>query len=417
MCNQATEPTISGRASGACLNDRKGRISVVFCIASFFPRPTGATHSAFRLAKSLRMLGVEVTFVLTNPYSEDEKVRDYGGFTTVYFDLQSPGKIRKIANLLRFSVFVIRYYRKFNIYHIHGGGHVNIFLAWWLKLLGKRSLLKVTLDGWDTPDGVGKLKWAPLLQRLYRKIPAIVVMTSGQEAKLRRYGYRGKVAVIPNGVDIEMFSPSSDQEKSRFREEQHVPKKSLFLCYAGYLGLVKGTDVLLQVWSKLSEKYNHLYLLLVGDYVHNDDDLEGAINRILAEARIDVSPLHLDRVFHIGHTNRLDYYLKNSDLFVFPSRQEGFGTVQIEAMSCGLPCVVNHIEGVTQDIFPNSEYGAVIRGNEIEDYLRTLSGFIEMEEQRSSVGNSARKRAVDLFSIDKVAQRCYAFYQEIIYAR
>ena len=394
--------------------ETKGRLDVVFLIASFFPKPTGATYSAFRLAKSLKMLGVDVTFVLTNPYDARERFQDYDGFATVYFDLQSPGKVRKTANLFHFTRFVIRNRSKFRIYHIHGGGHINVFLAWWLKMLGRQSILKVTSDGWDSPDGVETSKWGFMLKRLYRRIPAIIVMTSGQEIKLKNWGYQGRLEVIPNGVDVDAFSPSTSSEKSLFKAENQIPQQSFLLCYAGYLGLVKGTDLLFLTWSKLHEKYHNLFLFLVGDYVHLEANLEFVAKGIFNEAGAEMPPLHLDKIRYIGHTDLVSYYIRNCDLFIFPSRQEGFGTVLLEAMSCGVPCVTNDIKGVTRDIIPDEQYGKIVDARDIEEFMRCISQFIDDGEVRESVGTFARGRVVETFSSTKVAQRCYDFYKRIL---
>ena len=54
--------------------------------------------------------------------------------------------------------------------------------------------------------------------------------------------------------------------------------------------------------------------------------------------------------------------MQAADVFVFPSRREGFGTVMVEAMACGLPCVVTELPGITDFIFGASgERGVIVQ--------------------------------------------------------
>ena len=51
----------------------------------------------------------------------------------------------------------------------------------------------------------------------------------------------------------------------------------------------------------------------------------------------------------MGQVDQINNWYKISDIFVFPSKQEGFGQVLLEAMACGLPSVVfANVKGYTQ---------------------------------------------------------------------
>lgn len=381
---------------------------VLFYISSFFPRPTGATYSAVRLARSLRDRGTEVAFLVEDFGPEWRDGGAYDGFPVRSFQLQLPGKLRKLRALVRFTRHLRRCRRDFDLFHIHGGGYVNLFLSWWVRLItGKPTLLKITSDGWDTPEGMRAQKWGTLSLFGYRRVDGIVAMTSGQAEKCRAWKLPGRIAVIPNGVDCERHRPATPEEKRRRREELGLPADAFVLCFIGWLGRGKGTDVVVEAWRLLRERQGDTFLLLVGDYL-------AARGEANAEAvAIPASP-HL-RI--VGRVDDTEHYLQASDVFVFPSRKEGFGTVQVEAMACGLPCVVNDLPGVTSDIFPDEACGFRVGGNDVEAFVTRLAQLHDDPALRDRMGREARRRAEEHFSQTSVAARYEAFYRELTEVR
>src|SRR5207249_1362666 len=91
----------------------------------------------------------------------------------------------------------------------------------------------------------------------------------------------------------------------------------------------KGLDVLLDAWELVRERVEDARLVLVGD---------GPDAGVVAERAKDRPGVVLvDRLVH--DVGELRGYLTAGDVYVFPSRHEGFAVAPIEAMSCGLPIV------------------------------------------------------------------------------
>jgi glycosyltransferase involved in cell wall biosynthesis len=407
---QAATPCGGGaREDGAPPHER----TVWFRLARFFPRPAGATYSAFRLAGALRRQGVGVSFLVDDCEGRWGRGGTYEGFPVRGFPFPAAGKLRKLAATLQLVRYVRSRGGRKSILHIHGGSFENLFLGWWTKRsLGLPVMLKITLDGWDTPDGVRAGRHGRLALRFYRSLDGIVAMTSGQGAVCRQWGLRGRLAVIPNGTDCERYRPADTVLRRKLRSRFGIPEDSIVLAFLGRPGYRKGTDILLRVWAALQREYGNVTLLLAGDFLNREGrtfDLRAFVREHGLDETVPDSPW----LRRVGYVEDGEAYLQASDIFVFPSRQEGFGTVQTEAMACGLPCVVNDLPGVSADIFPDASVGLRIRNNDEDDFVNACRSLIEDPARRRRIGDRAREVVLQKFSLASVAQRYRRFYSEL----
>ena len=387
---------------------------VLFYITHFFPRPTGATYSAVRLAAALRTKDVGVSFVVDERGQGWGEDGSYEGFEVRSFTLCQPGKLRKLRGLVGFTKYILSKRRTFDIFHIHGGDYVTLFLCWWVKTLTRRKvMLKITSDGWDTPKGVASSKYGSLASMFYRRLDGVVAMTSGQAEKSKSWGFRNRLATIPNGVDCQEFCPVDSFTKTKLRRKLEIPSNVPVLNFVGWLGYGKGTDVLFRVWRQLRMQFPEVHLLLAGDYLGMAGSRE-KIGEFLAQHELSPALADSSQLITATRSEDVKECLQASDILLFPSRKEGFGTVQVEAMSCGLPCVVNDLPGVSCDIFPDESVGYRIRNNDIAAYVEVCSNLLHNKALRESVGRAARERAIATYSLDIVADRYVAFYNSLL---
>jgi glycosyltransferase involved in cell wall biosynthesis len=121
------------------------------------------------------------------------------------------------------------------------------------------------------------------------------------------------------------------------------------------------------------------------------------------------------RVHRLGVRDDVSRLLQAADIFVFPSRREGFGTVMIEAMACGLPCVVTHQPGITDFIFENDgATGTVVPQEDHERLASAVSALLSERVRAAEIGRLARARVVDEFDIDRIADCYVRFYADLI---
>lgn len=231
----------------------------------------------------------------------------------------------------------------------------------------------------------------------YRLASAAVAGNHEAAAVLRRKGYRGPLAVIPQfGVDPEPFRPLS------------VPRSSdPTIGFVGRLVPEKGADLLVRALTYLPQGVR---LEIVG---------EGA-----ERTRLELLATELgvrDRVTFRGGvpSNLMPEVLNRFDILVIPSRtrrnwKEQFGRVIIEAMSCGIPVVgsssgeIPHVIGEPSLIFPEDD---------INTLVRLLKELLTDPERRKDLGAKGRQRVLTHYTQRRIAEQYYAVYQAMLATR
>jgi glycosyltransferase involved in cell wall biosynthesis len=114
----------------------------------------------------------------------------------------------------------------------------------------------------------------------------------------------------------------------------------------------------------------------------------------------------LDRV-------QIRQYLSAADVYVFPSRREGFPVAPLEAMACGLPTVAASAPGIA-DIFDEGEKsgGLVVPVGDVTSLARNLGLLLDDDEAARILGMRARERVERAFSLQTVGAQLQEFFGE-----
>jgi len=152
-----------------------------------------------------------------------------------------------------------------------------------------------------------------------------------------------RIAVVPCGVDTELFRPGAQTEA---RAALGLPPGPVVL-YVGRIAPVKGLDTLLDAVARLRDRGRALQLLIVGG--DTDELLDGHE----AELRRRAERLRVgDRVRFVGARTQpvLRTYYVAADVTVLPSYYESFGMVALEAMACASPVIASRVGGLVTTV-------------------------------------------------------------------
>lgn len=149
------------------------------------------------------------------------------------------------------------------------------------------------------------------------------------------------------------------------------------LVSAGRLVAAKGYDILLQACQRLAGQGAAFHLT-----IHGDGPLRAELQSMIAAMGL------LDRVTLAGHTDHLAAAIAAADLFVLPSRREGFGNVLIEAMAVGTPVLATR-SGGPETIIRDGDNGFLVPPEDAAALAAALAGLIADPIRRDAVRHAA----------------------------
>jgi len=219
-----------------------------------------------------------------------------------------------------------------------------------------------------------------------------------------RIGYRSdKSCIIPNGFDTKLFSPS-EKNRSCVRSELNISEEAVLIGLIGRFDPLKDHRCFLKAGAKLLSNKREILFLLAGREV----DWQ---NRHLKQfiEKLGIS----GKVFLLGERRDVHRITAALDIAACTSVAEGFPNVIGEAMSCGVPCVVTD---VGDSAWLVGDSGIVVPPRNHEALCEAWLKLIELgSEKRRVLGEKARKRIEDYFSIQMIVKKYEHLYEEQVY--
>ena len=198
-----------------------------------------------------------------------------------------------------------------------------------------------------------------------------------------------RIAVIPCGVDTELFQPMSPATAKDLLELPPDP----MLLYVGRLQPIKGLETLLDAMARLGGAAR---LYIVGGDSDEPDPGVTALGHA-QELRSRVAALGLgDRVRFLGPQpqRRLRLLYAAADATVMPSYYESFGMVALEAMACGCPVVASRVGGLTTTV-KDGVTGYLVPEGDPAALAERLELLLHDPETRARLGLQASRWAAD----------------------
>lgn len=266
-------------------------------------------------------------------------------------------------------------------------GHINLLpIAWMLSIITRAPLMLIIhgIDAWLPTKST-------FVNHLARK-PSIFLAVS--EVSKERFVLWSKADskkgyVLPNCVDLTGFSPSP---KNPMLVERYRLKDKIVLMTLGRLvsqDRYKGFDETLEVLPELLKDISNVVYLICGD---GED-----------RSRLEAKACSLgvaDRVVFSGLVNESEKgaHYNLADVFVMPSRGEGFGIVLLEAMACGIPVVASKLDGGREALL-DGQLGVLVDPRDRTDVRR---GILEALKRPRQIPDG-----LEYFSAMKFQQRVH----------
>jgi glycosyltransferase involved in cell wall biosynthesis len=275
----------------------------------------------------------------------------------------------------------------------------NLFAALAGRLAGVPvvAVAKRNLDAFETP----RQAWAErVAHRLATHVTAVSEAVADSVAALGVP--RGRVTVIPNGVDAARFADGPSVEEARLVLGADA---SPLVGSVGCLAARKDYGTLLAALARLAGRGTPFRAALVGD----------GVERAALEERASALGLAA-RLRFLGERPHVERLLPGMDVFVLSSREEGIPNALLEAMAAGRPCVATAVGG-TPEVLRDGETGWLVPPADPGALADALADALGRPAEARRRGAAARRAVREGMSIEAMARRHADFYREAVAAR
>lgn len=228
----------------------------------------------------------------------------------------------------------------------------------------------------------------PLFADVFRRADLVQALSTYLADWARVRGFQGPIKIVPNGVDYQRFAePVPAARVESIRSACHLQSQDTVLVTTSRLVLKNGLDTVIRALPLLPSQVKFLVL---------GTGPEQTNLKTLAQ-QLNVS----GRVVWAGHVPHVDIpaYLQASDIFIRPSRSEGFGASFVEAMAAGLPVIATQEGGLKDFLFDptrNPECaptGLAVNSDNPEDITQAVKTYRDNVGLRTQIIDNARRMA------------------------
>lgn len=357
----------------------------------FPPLGGGAANATYYLLKEFsKFKDLEIDLVTSSV--DDFKIEKFSKNIRVhYLNINKKGNLHYQSNkdLLTYSWRAYRYSRKlmkekqFDLCHAFFGipcGYVAMKLG--LPYI-------VSLRGSDVPFYNPRFYWLDKLffKRVSKKVwsgaKRVVANSEHLKENALKINSLQPIDIISNGVDTRKFSPI---RKKKMNEKLNIIS-------VGRLTRIKGYEYVIEALSNDSESQ----LLLVGDGPLKDELKELAKKNNSQVNFLGIKP-----------QKEVISYLRNADIFILPSINEGMSNALLEAMACGLPVIVTDTGGSNSFVKDN---GVIVKKESVDDIKKAIQAYKGKSSIIKKQGEISRKYA-EALSWNKVAEGYLGVYKQ-----
>ena len=379
---------------------------------TYEPYISGLVTSEVMLKNALEKQGHEVYVVTANlesfkyDYNEEEKVLKIPGLPTGIYDsrltsiypIQAVNKIRSwkldvIHSQTEFSIgtFARIIAKQYNIplvhtYHTMYEDYVHYITKGYFKKSSKKLVEYLTKFYCDTTA-------------------TELIVPTNKTYKLfkEKYKYEKNINIIPTGIEVERFFIENIDKKelNNLRKTLKINKHDFIILFVGRLAAEKNIEFLINAEKTLSQKYNNIKLLIVGDGPDKEK-----YETLTKQLKIE------DKVIFTGKTawDEMPYYYHVANVFATSSKSETQGLTVIEAMAANVVPICIYDEAFVSMV--TEELNGLFFKTE-QDFLDKIIRLYNNKEELEFFDKQARIQA-ESYGSKYYAERVLEVYKRAI---
>lgn len=219
--------------------------------------------------------------------------------------------------------------------------------------------------------------------------------------RARRVGYKKEADIVPNGVDLSVFTKEiSIEVKEEIRNKLDKKDGDVFLVTWSRLTHKNAVD---DIISSLVSLPSNIYLIIMG---------KGEEGKKLQKQIDNLGLSHRVKFLGFVPHKEIPDYLSVCDIFIRPSRSEGFGNSFIEAMAAKLPVIATPVGGIP-DFIDDNETGVFCAPNNPQSIANSVNLILTNNNLRENIVRNAYNRVVERYSWETVSNNMKDVFDKV----
>jgi glycosyltransferase involved in cell wall biosynthesis len=204
------------------------------------------------------------------------------------------------------------------------------------------------------------------------------------------------VETVYNGIDMAEWNTVSRPAK--------VPG-AFVVATVGNIRRVKGHDIFVKAAASVAVQFPQVSFNIAGDVLEPD---------YFAELQTLIGDLKLSDRFHfVGGVKNLREYLSTADIFILPSRSEGFSNAIVEAMAASLPIVATDVGGNTEAV-NDGVSGLIVPSEDPAALAAAITQLLSDPPKAREMGAAGKKLASEKFTTDAMMHQITLAYANLL---
>jgi len=402
--------------------------SIALVTSFFYPTPGGVSRHIFELARAFSKMGLKVFIITLSTNTDDETIFDNklkeNGIEVIRLNIRgSPKRAtflysvyttlkhmikRGIIDCVHFSnesgfVFYLNRVKLPSVTKVHGSWLYQNYQSYrnWLSrqdLKGKIALSLLYIDA----NSIYKVA--------YKLAPALIVIRREVKDILStRFGIsRGKLAVVPNGVNREIFNPRHNQLNYLYIKELglNIDPDVKVILYVGDFSYLKGFHFLPLIIKKVLERYRNVVFLIAGAYSN-----EAYSKGVTLLKKYGILKVKNIKIMKFIPFEKMPVIYAIADIVILPYVDE-ITNVHKEAMAMGKPLVTFELRDISISL--HRKIAMFVPRYNVDLFVKYIFDLLNNETLAQYVGRNAAKFSLK-WSWDNVAKATLKILREQIY--
>ncbi len=317
--------------------------------------------------------------------------------TTVSSLVRNPSPIKDIQSLFEIRDLIINE-KPDSLFLLSSKAGFNGSLAALLVPRSIRPRVIYRIGGWtfNDPGSIFKKTFYFLLEWISARWKDIIVVNSlhdFNQAKRWHITPRSEIKLIHNGTALQEsnFLPKQKARQALLGNQNGSHgEHEIWLGTIANFYETKGLDILIDAIAKIHDP--HIRCIIIGD-----GHLRPALEHQIEQLGLT------DKVILAGKRNKAYQYLKAFDIYIQPSRKEGFPWAVLEAMAAGLPIIATRV-GSIPEMITNNENGLIIEARNPARIAESIRDLISDNTNCENMGKQAYITVQTRFRLDTMVK-------------